>query len=71
MKAKNKKKKRITIKSYLFVIPALMLNFVFFILPFFQSLLMSFYDWPVLGEKTFIFLDNYVKLFQDVVLEYK
>lgn len=65
MKAKNKKKKRITIKSYLFVIPALMLNFVFFILPFFQSLLMSFYDWPVLGEKTFIFLDNYVKLFQD------
>ena len=65
MKAKNKKKKRITIKSYLFVIPALMLNFVFFILPFFQSLLMSFYDWPVLGEKTFIFLDNYVKLSQD------
>lgn len=65
MKAKNKKKKRITIKSYLFVIPALMLNFVFFILPFFQSLLMSFYDWPVLGEKTFIFLDNYVKLFRD------
>ena len=65
MKAKNKKKKTITIKSYLFVIPALMLNFVFFILPFFQSLLMSFYDWPVLGEKTFIFLDNYVKLFQD------
>lgn len=65
MKAKNKKKKRTTIKSYLFVVPALMLNFVFFILPFFQSLLMSFYDWPVLGEKTFIFLDNYVKLFQD------
>lgn len=26
---------------------------------------MSFYDWPVLGEKTFVFLDNYIKLFQD------
>ena len=26
---------------------------------------MSFYDWLVLGEKTFVFLDNYIKLFQD------
>ena len=55
----------IPLVSYLFILPALILNLMFFVFPFLQSLLMSFYDWPVLGEKTFVFLDNYIKLFQD------
>lgn len=51
--------------SYMFVLPALVLNAVFFIWPFIQTLGMSFYEWSVLGEKKFIFLDNYITLFQD------
>lgn len=51
--------------NYLFILPAVALNIIFFIFPFLQSLLMSFYDWPVLGEKTFVFLDNYRALFED------
>ena len=44
-------KKKISLVSYLFILPALILNLMFFVFPFLQSLLMSFYDWPVLGEK--------------------
>ncbi|MNJ32744.1 Lactose transport system permease protein LacF [compost metagenome] len=49
-----------------FILPALLLNIVFFIYPLFQSLAMSFYNWPVLGDKLFIGLDNYFRLFQDI-----
>ena len=62
---KRRHKKKIPLVSYLFIFPALILNLMFFVFPFLQSLLMSFYDWPVMGEKTFVFLDNYIKLFQD------
>lgn len=51
--------------AYLFILPALLLNLVFFVFPFLQSLLMSFYDWPILGAKTFVFLDNYKALIED------
>lgn len=51
--------------SYLFVAPAMVLNLVFFVYPFIQTLRMSFYDWAVLGEKKFIFLKNYAVLLQD------
>lgn len=51
--------------NYLFILPAVALNIIFFIFPFLQSLLMSFYDWPILGEKTFVFLDNYRALLED------
>lgn len=62
---KRSYKKKISLVSYLFILPALILNLMFFVFPFLQSLLMSFYDWPVMGEKTFVFMDNYIKLFQD------
>lgn len=51
--------------SYLFVAPAMVLNLVFFLYPFLQTLRMSFYDWAVLGEKKFIFLENYANLLND------
>lgn len=63
MRAKLKTK--FSIGNYFFVLPAVLLNFVFFLFPFFQSLVMSFYDWPVLGEKTFVFLENYRALLED------
>lgn len=51
--------------SIMFVLPALLLNLIFYIYPLLQSLLTSFYDAPMLGEKTFVGLGNYVQLFQD------
>lgn len=51
--------------GYLFVLPAMVLNIVFFIYPFIQTILISFYDWSILGEKKFIFIKNYATLLQD------
>lgn len=66
MKAKynrNKLKKRII--PIVFILPAMLINLIFFAWPFLQSLLMSFYEWPVLGEKTFVGLQNYKALLSD------
>lgn len=60
-----KQTKKRSIIAFLFVAPAMALNVVFFIYPFLQTVVMSFFDWPMLGEKSFVFLDNYIALFQD------
>lgn len=49
----------------LFIVPALIMNFIFFLVPLIQAFGMSFFDWPVLGETTFIGFENYINLFQD------
>ena len=52
--------------AYLFISPWI-LGFLFFTLgPLVFSLTMSFHDWPVVGERTFVGLDNYrTMLFDD------
>ena len=60
----GKRKLHLPLK-YLFVLPAMLLNVVFFIYPFIQTLRISFYDWSILGGKKFIFIKNYVTLVQD------
>ena len=52
--------------AYLFISPWI-LGFLFFTLgPLLFSLTMSFHDWPVVGERTFVGLDNYrTMLFDD------
>lgn len=62
---KMKQTKKRSIIAFLFVAPAMALNVVFFIYPFLQTVVMSFFDWPMLGERSFVFLDNYIALFQD------
>lgn len=54
------------IAAYLFISPWI-LGFLFFTLgPLVFSLTMSFYDWPVVGERTFVGLENYRSmLFED------
>ncbi|MCB7304356.1 carbohydrate ABC transporter permease [Bariatricus massiliensis] len=64
MRSRSRKIKK-TMIPYLFIGPALLINLVFFCLPFIQSLLMSFFDWPLLGEKIFVGLENYKALFTD------
>jgi multiple sugar transport system permease protein len=58
-------KGKVKITHFLFVLPAVLFNFIFFIFPFIRSFIMSFYNWPVLGEKTFIGFSNYLELFKD------
>lgn len=49
----------------LFLAPALIMFVVYVILPISQSVLLSFYEWDGLGDKTFVGLDNYFELFDD------
>lgn len=61
----KKVRKKYKLSHIIFVLPAIVLNLVFFIYPLLKSLIMSFYNWPVIGQKTFLGLQNYLKLFQD------
>jgi multiple sugar transport system permease protein len=53
--------------AYLMIAPALILLLVFFYFPVFQSFYMSLFNWPLLGERTFIGLQNYINMFSDAV----
>ena len=52
--------------GFIFILPALILNLVFFVYPLITAFRMSFYNWPVLGDKEFLALSNYESLFQDI-----
>ncbi|MBB4064906.1 carbohydrate ABC transporter permease [Gellertiella hungarica] len=61
----GKRRARFSITPYLFISPWA-LGFLFFTLgPLVFSLTMSFYDWPVVGERTFVGLDNYRTMLMD------
>lgn len=49
----------------LFIIPAIALNLTFFVWPFVKALYMSFFNWPLLGDKKFIAFINYLNVLQD------
>lgn len=39
----------------------------FSVIPIIVSMVISFYEWPMIGDKTFIGIDNYAKLFTDPI----
>jgi multiple sugar transport system permease protein len=51
--------------AFLFLAPALALNFTFFLYPLIRTIWMSFYKWTVLGNSKFIGMENYDKLMSD------
>ena len=51
--------------NLLFVLPLLLVNILFFLIPFIKSFYMSFFNWPLLGEKTFNGIQNFIKAFND------
>lgn len=61
----NKNRLKSQMIPILFILPAMLINLMFFIWPFVQSFIMSFFEWPVLGSRTFIGLENYMDLFSD------
>lgn len=50
---------------WLFLAPGVVLFAIYVVLPIFQSILISFYDWDGLGKKTWIGLGNYRELAGD------
>lgn len=50
---------------WLFLAPGLLMFAIYVIIPIFQSLWISFYDWDGLGEKAWIGAANYVELLDD------
>lgn len=47
----------------MFIAPWIIGFLVFTIGPLIFSLIMSFFDWPVIGEPTFVGLGNYIQMF--------
>ena len=52
-----------TMAAFFFLMPNLIGFLAFTAIPVAMSLVMSFFDWPIVGEKTFVGLGNYVQLF--------
>lgn len=50
---------------WLFLAPGLLMFIIYVIIPVFQSIWISFYDWDGLGPKTWIGVENYVELMGD------
>ncbi|GGP21091.1 carbohydrate ABC transporter permease [Silvimonas iriomotensis] len=51
--------------GYWFILPCLTVTTLFFIVPLFMTIWMSFNQWPLLGHPTFSGFSNYVDLLQD------
>ena len=56
-------KKKEKIIPYLFIAPWFIGMILFILGPLVMSFIMSFYDWPVIGERVFVGIGNYVELF--------
>lgn len=59
------KRNQLRIAPWLFLAPGALMFLVYVIMPVFQSLSLSFYDWDGLGAKTYIGTANYVELMDD------
>lgn len=51
--------------GFYFVLPAVTFTFAFFVIPLGMTIFMSLHNWPLLGEHSFIGLDNYTRLLSD------
>jgi multiple sugar transport system permease protein len=53
------------ITGLFFVLPAVIFTVIFFIIPLVMTFWMSLHNWPLIGERSFSGLDNYIKLTAD------
>ena len=65
MIVKNRKFQVQKATNMIFILPAIVLNIVFLAIPLMKTVYMSLFDWKLLGDKKFIFLDNFVNAFRD------
>lgn len=59
------RKNRVGLAPWLFLIPGIAFFSLYVILPIFQSIWISFFEWDGLGEKTWVGVANYVELLDD------
>ena len=59
------KKKKFDFGPYLYILPALVIIFVFRLVPILLSFVVSFFDWSIVGVGKFIGFSNYAKLIYD------
>jgi len=59
------RKNRVGLAPWLFLIPGILFFSLYVIIPIFQSIWISFFEWDGLGEKTWVGLGNYVELMDD------
>lgn len=59
------KNNQLTIAPALFLLPGAVMFLIYVIIPIFQSMSISFYEWDGLGEKTWVGLSNYIELLDD------
>ena len=65
---KNRTKRtarRRQLAGILFVLPAVTFTLLFFVLPLLMAFWMSLHDWPLIGQSSFIGVDNYTSLASD------
>mgnify|MGYP003435281501 CR=1 FL=1 len=48
-----------------FILPGFLIYTIFAIIPIFSAMYYSFFEWPGIGDKTFVGLDNFITLFTD------
>ena len=54
--------RRTTLRAYAFLAPALFFVVVLFIIPLGYNVLISFFDWSIIGRRDFIGIENYVSV---------
>ena len=64
-KARKNRKLKETAAAYAFMLPALIIIFIFTIIPIFASLGLMFFDYSVLGKTRYVVLGNFIKAFND------
>ena len=60
-----KKKKKLDLFPYLYLLPAAAIIIVFRLIPILLSFIISFFEWSVNGIGKFVGFSNYVKIFHD------
>ncbi|WHY01929.1 sugar ABC transporter permease [Neobacillus sp. DY30] len=55
------------VNSYILLLPFLLIYSIFTLYPVAKGFFVSFYDWKILGDKTFIGLQNYIKVLTDPI----
>ncbi len=51
--------------AYLYLLPVIVILFVFHVFPIFMALGVSFYEWDLIGKPEFVGAGNYTRLFDD------
>ncbi|NLG93628.1 MAG: sugar ABC transporter permease, partial [Clostridiales bacterium] len=65
------KKKKINFTPWIFISPWIIGFLIFTAMPLLFSLIMSFFNWPVIGQKVFVGFQNYITMFTKDAQFYK